>query len=39
MSIEIGGNETWAAFKSGLERWYELADGRKAPVKKGYIDS
>ncbi len=39
MIVEIGGNETWAAFKSGLERWYELADGRKVPVKKGYIDS
>ena len=39
MVIEIGGNETWAAFKSGLERWYELADGRKTPVKEGYIDS
>lgn len=39
MIIEIGGNETWAAFKSGLERWYESADGRKAPLKEGYIDS
>ncbi|MEZ5425139.1 MAG: hypothetical protein R2747_02635 [Pyrinomonadaceae bacterium] len=39
MIIEIGSNETWAAFKAGLERWYELADGRKTPVKEGYIDS
>lgn len=39
MVVEIGNNETWAAFKSGLERWYELADGRKAPIKEGYIDS
>jgi len=39
MITDIGGNETWAAFKSGLERWYELADGRKTPVKEGYIDS
>ncbi len=39
MILEIGGNETWAAFKSGLERWYEIADGRKTPVKEGYIDS
>ncbi len=39
MIVEIGGNETWAVFKSGLERWYELADGRKTPVKEGYIDS
>lgn len=39
MIIEIGGNETWAAFKSGLERWYELADGGKPPTKEGYIDS
>ena len=39
MILEIGGNETWAAFKSGLERWYELADGSKSPLKEGYIDS
>lgn len=39
MILEIGGNETWAAFKSGLERWYELADGGKPPLKEGYIDS
>jgi hypothetical protein len=39
MIVEIGGNETWAAFKAGLERWYELADGRTTPVKEGYIDS
>ena len=39
MIIETGNNETWAAFKSGLERWYELADGRTTPVKEGYIDS
>ena len=39
MIIEIGSVETWAAFKSGLERWYELADGRTTPVKEGYIDS
>ena len=39
MIIKIGSNETWAAFKSGLQRWYDLADGRTTPVKKGYIDS
>lgn len=39
MILEIGGNETWAAFRAGLERWYEIADGRKTPVKEGYIDS
>jgi len=39
MIIEIGGNETWAAFRAGLERWYELADGGKPPLKEGYIDS
>ncbi len=39
MIKEVGGNITWAAFKSGLERWYELADGKKAPLKEGYIDS
>lgn len=39
MIVEIGGNETWAAFRSGLERWYELADGGKPPLKEGYIDS
>lgn len=37
--LKIGGNETWAAFKAGLERWYDLADGKSALVKKGYIDS
>ncbi len=37
--LKIGGNETWAAFKAGLERWYDLADGKSASVKKGYIDS
>ena len=39
MILNIGGNETWAAFKAGLERWYKLADGRKTPIKEGYIDS
>ena len=39
MILEIGGNETWAVFRSGLERWYELADGGKPPLKEGYIDS
>jgi hypothetical protein len=39
MILEIGGNETWAVFRAGLERWYELADGRKPPLKEGYIDS
>ncbi|HSK73361.1 MAG TPA: hypothetical protein VK892_16795 [Pyrinomonadaceae bacterium] len=39
MILEIGGNVTWAAFRSGLERWYELADGGKPPLKEGYIDS
>ena len=39
MIINIGNIETWAVFKSGLERWYDLADGRTTPVKEGYIDS
>ena len=39
MIIQIGSVETWAAFKSGLERWSDLADGKTASVKKGYIDS
>lgn len=39
MILEIGGNETWAGFRSGLQRWYELADGGKPPLKAGYIDS
>ncbi len=39
MIIQIGSVETWAAFKSGLARWYDLADGKTASVKKGYIDS
>jgi hypothetical protein len=37
--IGIGSVETWAAFKSGLQRWYYLADGTTANVKEGYIDS
>jgi hypothetical protein len=37
--INIGSIETWAAFKAGLERWYELADGKINAVKKGFIDS
>ena len=32
MIIKIGSVETWAAFKSGLERWYNLADGKTANV-------
>lgn len=39
MIINIGSVETWAAFKSGLERWYNLADGKTASIKEGYIDS
>jgi hypothetical protein len=39
MIIKIGSNETWAAFKSGLERWYDLADGKIKNEKEGYIDS
>jgi hypothetical protein len=39
MIINIGRVETWAAFKSGLERWYDLADGKSAAAKPGYIDS
>jgi hypothetical protein len=39
MIIKIGSDETWAAFKSGLERWYNLADGKTANIKEGYIDS
>ncbi len=39
MIIEIGGETTWAAFKSGLERWYNLADGITPTIKEGYIDS
>ena len=39
MITKIGSNETWAAFKSGLHRWYDLADGKTASVREGYIDS
>ncbi|MBK8149285.1 MAG: hypothetical protein IPK58_14025 [Acidobacteria bacterium] len=39
MIIDVGSVETWAAFKSGLERWYNLADGKATNVKEGYIDS
>ena len=39
MIVEIGGEITWAAFKSGLERWNNLADGKTPTIKEGYIDS
>lgn len=39
MILKIGGDGTWAAFKAGLERWYDLADDKTSAIKKGYIDS
>jgi len=39
MVIKIGSNETWAAFKSGLQRWYDLADAKPQNKKECYIDS
>ena len=39
MIVKISGIETWAAFKVGLQRWYDLADGKSSLVKPGYIDS
>lgn len=37
--LQVGGNETWAVMKYGLERWYDLADGASQSEKEGYIDS
>lgn len=37
--LEIGGRETWAVMKNGLQRWYDIADGKQTSVKDGYIDS
>jgi hypothetical protein len=39
MVTGIGGNETWAVMKYGLQRWYELADGHSEATPDGYIDS
>ena len=39
MIVSIGGMNTWAAFKAGLQRWYDLADGKSSLTKPGYIDS
>ncbi len=39
MILQIGGNETWAVMKYGLQRWYDLADGESGAEKDGYIDS
>ena len=37
--MNIGGPETWAVMKYGLQRWYDLADGTNRAEKEGYIDS
>ncbi|HSK73354.1 MAG TPA: hypothetical protein VK892_16760 [Pyrinomonadaceae bacterium] len=37
--LDIGGDETWAAFKAGLHRWYDLADGKPSVEKEDFIDS
>lgn len=37
--LEIGGIETWAVMKNGLQRWYNLADGKSDLNENGYIDS
>lgn len=37
--LQIGGNQTWAVMKNGLQRWYNLADGKSDTNKNGYIDS
>ncbi len=36
----IGGKETWAVMKNGLQQWYDIADGKKSSdAGGGYIDS
>lgn len=37
--LQLGGRETWAVMKNGLQQWYDIADGKKTPEKDGYIDS
>ena len=37
--IKIGSNEAWIAFKSGLQKWYDLADGVTSGARPGYINS
>lgn len=37
--LKIGGAETWAVMKNGLQRWYNLADGKREINENGYIDS
>ena len=37
--IRIGSKEAWVAFKSGLQKWYDLADGVTTGARHGYIDS
>jgi hypothetical protein len=37
--LRIGSNEAWIAFKAGLQKWYDLADGVITAAKPGYIDS
>lgn len=37
--LKIGGTETWAVMKNGLQRWYNLADGKSDFNENGYIDS
>ena len=34
-----GGAGAWAVMKFGLQRWYDLADGKSEAEKDGYIDS
>lgn len=36
---QIGGNAAWAVMKYGLQRWYDIADGRTEPDNDGFIDS
>lgn len=37
--IKVAGKIAWVGFKAGLQRWYDLADGRIFAEKDGYIDS
>ena len=37
--MRIGSNEAWIAFKAGLQKWYDLADGVTTTGRPGFIDS
>lgn len=37
--LQVGGNETWAVMKNGLQHWYDAVDGRYEYESGWFIDS